>query len=334
MKLKLLPLLAALLLLLCGCKQEATPPETIETTAPPITVGLCLPGRGVDWKAQAQAITAALEAKDIVVRLEYGTEDVLLQQSQVQSLLYMPVDCLVVGAYDPLTLCDLLKDTDVPVLAYDRMLRFSEGVSGFVGADYFDAGQQIATAALAKYQLDRPLTVELFMGQPQNPNALRFYEGVMSVLQPKLDSGELKILSGRTMFEDVCFTGNGLEAARDLCFDYLSMEYEDTFPDILICGSDALAEGCTQALKGMAFSPEDVWPVVTGLGYTEEGQLLLEEGQLIITAAVDTDALVATCVEWALALLEGSPLPENEPVFNGVTDVPSALLKMQLIISD
>lgn len=334
MKCKLFPILAALLLLLCGCKQDAAPPETVPTTEPPITVGLCLSGRGVDWKAQAQAITAALEAKDIVVRLEYGTEDVLLQQSQVQSLLYMPVDCLILGAYDPLTLCDLLKDTDVPVLAYDRMLRFSEGVSGFVGADYFDAGQQIATAALAKYPADKPLTVELFMGQPQDPNALRFYEGVMSVLQPKLDNGEVKCLSGRTMFEDVCFTGNGLEAARDLCFDYLSMEYEDTFPDILICGSDTLAEGCTQALEGMAFSPEESWPVVTGLGGTEDGQLLLDEGYLTISATADTDALVATCVEWVLALLEGAPLPENAPIHNGVTDVPSALLKMQLLISD
>ena len=333
MKLKLLPLLAALVLLLCGCEQ-AVPPETVETTTPPITVGLCLPGRGIDWKSQAQPIIAALEARDIVVRLEYGTEDVLLQQSQVQSLLYMPVDCLVVGAYDPLTLCDLLKDTDVPVLAYDRMLRFSEGVSGFVGADYFDAGQQIATAALAKYPADKPLTVELFMGQPQDPNALRFYEGVMSVLQPKLDSGEIKCLSGRTAFEDVCFSGNGLEAARDLCFDYLSMEYENTFPDILICGSDALAEGCIQALEGMAFSPEEVWPVVTGLGGTEDGQLLLEERYLTITAAIDTDALVATCVEWVLAMLEGAPLPKNAPIHNGVTDVPSALLKMQLLTSD
>ena len=319
------------MVVLWGCGQEAAPPETVETTVPPITVGLCLPGRGVDWKSQADAITAALEAKDIVVRLEYGSEDVLLQQSQVQSLLYMPVDCLVVGAYDPLTLCDIVKDATVPVLAYDRMLRFSEGVSGFVGADYFDAGQQIATAALARCNVERPLTAELFMGQPQDPNALRFYEGVMSVLQPLLDDGSVKILSGRTMFEDVCFTGNELEAARDLCFDYLSMEYEDTFPDLFICGSDALAEGCIQALEGMAFSPGEAWPVVTGLGHTEDGQLLLEAGTLSLTAAIDTDAMVETCVQWVLSLLEGAPLPENTPVFNGAADVPSSLQKLRLI---
>ena len=333
MKRMVLSLLLAVVLLLGGCSQPA-PAETVETTVPPVTVGLCLPGRGVDWKAQADAIIAALEAKDIVVHLEYGTEDVLLQQSQVQSLLYKPVDCLILGAYDPLTLCATLQETTVPVLAYDRMLRFSQGIDGFVGADYFGAGQQIATAALARYDLDRPLTAELLMGQPQDPNALAFYEGIMSVLQPLLDDGSLKVLSGRTRFEEVCTGRNGLEEARDLCYDYLSMEYENTFPDILICGSDALAEGCIQALEGMAFSPEESWPVVTGLGHTEDGQYLLENGTLTLTAAIDTEDMVATCVSWVLALLEGAPLPENTPVFNGVIDVPADLQALQLISSD
>jgi len=318
-------------LLLGGCSRAAAPAETVETTVPPVTVGLCLPGRGVDWKEQADAIIAALEAEGIVVYLEYGTEDVLLQQSQVQSLLYLPVDCLILGAYDPLTLCATLRDTTVPVLAYDRMLRFSEGVDGFVGADYFDAGQQVATAALARYEVDRPLTVELLMGQPQYPNALVSYEGAMSVLQPLLDDGSVKCLSGQTRFEDVCFSGDQLENARDLCFDLLSMEYENTFPDILICGNDALAEGCIQALEGMAFSPEEAWPVVTGLGHTEDGQLLLEDGTLTITAAIDSEDMIATCVAWTLALLEGAPLPENEPVSNGVAHIPADLQKLQLV---
>lgn len=335
MKLRIVALLAVLFLLCsCGKKPAAQAPATEPPapTEPPVpTVALCLPGRSSQWQSQALAISTALEAKGYQVQIEYGANDVMLQQSQVQTLLYRPVDCMVLASYDPLTLSDLLSETDVPVLAYDRMLRYASGVDGCVAADYFDAGQQIASAAIAAYDSEAPLTVELLMGQPQDPNALQFYEGVMSVLQPLLDSGAVQCLSGRLLFEDVCLLQGDLEEARDLCFDYLSGEYEDTFPDILITGSDAIAEGCTQALDGMAFSPEDRWPVVTGLGGTEEGLALMEEGMLTITATVDEEALTAECVNWVLALLEGSPLPESTPVHNGTAEVPSSLQKMKLL---
>jgi len=323
-------MIAILLLavLLCGCQAE--PEKTAPTTQPPVTVGLALPGRSGQWKEQATRIVTALEAEGIRVRLEYGLEDVQLQQSQVQGLLSMPVDLLVLGAYDPLTLGATLAEASQPVLAYDRMLPLLSGVDGCVLADYFDAGQQLTQYALEQYPEKEQITLELFMGQPQDPNALRFYEGVMSVLQPHLDSGRVAILSGKTRFEDVCLSKGDMEEARDACFDYLSREYEHTFPDVLIVGSDAMAEGCIQALEGMAFSPAEAWPVVTGVGGNEEFQWLQEDGYLTVTARVDQEALAEACVRWVLALLEGQT-PAHEPVDNGVEAVPTELIKMTLI---
>ena len=332
MKAKLI-ILFFVIFLLCGCQEEA-PVETVETTAPPVTVGLCLPGRGADWREQANRIATALEAEGIAVQIEYGTNDVLLQQSQVQGLVHMPVDLLILDAYDSPTLNNTLDGTSVPVLAYEQLLQFSDAVDGFVAADYFDAGQQLATFALAQYDAEsrtEPLTAEFLMGPPQDPNSYRFYEGLMSVLQPLLDSGELVCRSGRLRFEDVCLTDGDLEEGRDISFDYLGLEYEHSFPDIFFCGSDAIAEGCTQALEGMAFSPEESWPVVTGLGGTDNGLYLLEEGYLTASAAIDREALAAECVRWALALLNGLPLPEHTLESNGVCDVPTALQKMQLL---
>ena len=81
----------------------------------------------------------------------------------------------------------------------------------------------------------------------------------------------------------------------------------------------------------MAFSPDEAWPVVTGLGNTEDGQLLIEAGSLTVTAETDTDSLVAECVRWVLALLEGTTLPEHQTVHNGTADIPSYLQKMRLV---
>jgi len=328
MKLKIFALLLAALLL-CGC-QPAVPVETAVPTEPVMTVGLCLPGRSHVWEAQAQRLTTALEAQGLQVRLEYGADDVLLQQSQIQGLLNLPVDCLVLAAYDPLTVCQTLEDAAVPVLAYDRMLQMWSGVDGFVMADYYDAGRQLAEFALAQYPDKEQITLELLMGQSQDPNSLLFYEGVMGVLQPLLDSGKAVCLSERTRFEDVCLTRGDLEEARDISYDYLSWEYENTFPDVVICGSDAMAEGCIQALEGMAFSPEEAWPVVLGVGGTEDGLRLLEAGSLTATATVDGEELAAACANWALALLEGQ-LPQGDTVHNGEKDVPGALVKMKLM---
>ena len=327
-KMKRMIMILLLVLLLCGC--QAAPEETTPTTEPPKTVGICLPGRSAVWKPHANKLAAALEAEGIRVRFEFGAEDVLLQQSQVQNLLHMPVDLLVLGAYDPLTLSEYLTDIDTPVLAYDRALRLTDDIDGCVMADYFDAGQQMVAYALEQYPEKEQITLELFMGQPQDPNAYRFYQGVMEALQPLLDSGKVVILSERVAFEDVCLSKGELEDARDQCFDYLAREYENTFPDVLICGNDAMAEGCIQALEGMAFSPSESWPVVTGLGGEEDFLWLVEDGYLTVTAKVDEDAMVEACVRWILALLEGQT-PEAQQLDTGTDMIPAELLKLHLI---
>lgn len=321
--------------LLCGCKQEA-PEQTVATEPHTTTVGLCFPGRATEWGDQVQLLTAALEAEGIRVLVEYSLSDVLLQQSQVQGLVHMPVDCLVVGAYDPLTLCSTLENAPMPVLAYDRMLQLCNSVDGFILADYYAAGKQLATFALAQYETaerDTPLTAELLMGPPQNPNSYQFYLGIMEVLQPLLDSGKLECRSGRILFEEVFLAKGDLEAGRDLTFDYLGLEYENTFPDIFFCGNDAIAEGCIQALEGMCFAPGEAWPVVTGLGGTEDGLYLLEEGYLTATVTVDKQAMTNRCVQWILAVLESKTPSDHDILHNGVAEIPGYLQKMDLLVT-
>ena len=327
--------LIVILMLLCGCEQEV-PAETADTTPPPVTVGICLPGRANQWGEQAQLLKVALEAKGIRVLVEYGLDDVLLQQSQVQGLVHMPVDCLVVSAYDPLTLCGTLKDAPMPVLSYDRMLQLCDSVDGFIQPDYYAAGKQLATFALEQYdsmQRDTPLTAELMMGPPQDPSSYQLYLGIMEVLQPLLDSGKLECRSGRTQFEDVFLTKGDLEEGRDMAFDYLGAEYENSFPDVFFCGNDAIAEGCTQALEGMCFSPDESWPVVTGLGGTEDGLYLLEEGYLTATVTADNNTMTQQCVRWILDMLEGKIPSDRETLHNGVAEIPGYLQKMDLLIT-
>ena len=44
----------------------------------------------------------------------------------------------------------------------------------------------------------KPWNIELFGGSPDDNNAFFFYDGAMSVLQPLIDDGTIKVVSGQT----------------------------------------------------------------------------------------------------------------------------------------
>lgn len=327
---KLFALLLALALLFCGC--ETQQPEQTGTTPPPErpnTVGISLPDFA--WSGQAKRLQALLEDAGYQVFLEYASGDVQLQCSQVQAFANMPVGCLVVAAIDSMSLSDVLADArqnDVPVIAYDRMLMYTDGVTGCVTVDNYGAGQQLGRYILEQTQPEaakEPVTVEFFMGPPENQNSLLFYQGVMEQLQPYLASGVLQCRSGRTAFEDTCIQRSDADYASDRCFDYLTEFYEKDAPDVLCAATDTLAAGCISALTSFGLEPGEDWPLITGMGATEEGLENVSQGYQSITLHIDPEALVDQCVRWVGQAIKGEAIT-GETTTNGMTDVPAVWL--------
>ncbi len=321
---KLFALLTALCLL-CGCtgKADETQPVGEDLNK---TVGISLPD--FSWSDYAKQLTQLLEAAGYEVLLEYAGGDAQLQHSQVQTLVNMPVGCLVVAAVDSMALGEVLSH-GVPVIAFDRMLMYTDAVTGCVAVDSYGAGELIGRHIAEKKQLQtasEPVTIEFLMGAPENHNSLLFYQGVMAQLQPYLHSGVLQCRSGRTAFEDTCIQPETVDMASDRCFDYLAEIYLEDAPDVLCAATDALAAGCASALTSFGLEPgEEDWPLVTGAGATEEGVQNLAEGYQSITVYTDGQPLVDRCVQWVQSAVEGKPLTD-QTVFNGVADVPTCLL--------
>lgn len=325
---KLFALLAAICLLLPGCATT----EVQDTTAPAPnrTVGISLPD--FSWSGYADSLKELLEAEGYTVLVEYAAGDLHLQHAQVQTLVNMPVGCLVVAAMDSMALGDVLTE-NVPVIALDRMLMYTENVTGCVATDSYAAGQQLGKYIVDAKQLataEAPLTIEFLMGAPENHSAMLLYQGVMEQLQPYLLSGILQCRSGRTAFEDVALQPATTNGASDRCFDYLADYYTDAVPDILCAASDDMAAGCIGALTSFGVDLGEDWPLITGIGTTETGIENIREGYQNVSLYTDARFLAQQCVRWVLASIQGEPISGNM-MFNGVAEIPTALITPTLI---
>ena len=309
----------AVVLLLCGCAGQTSAPgqstaaETFDDLPHVTTVGFSMPEASDKYEAEVAVIQEKLEAQGFAVAVEYAALDPAVQSEQIQHLLSLGVDCLVVMPVDPPVLAGVMQQATVPVVSYDRVL---PGAAVHIGFDSYaageKAGQKIAeNKELASAQTQqRGHTVEFFMGSPEDSNALLFYQGVMAVLQPYLDNGVLKALSGRVSFEDTCTPGCSAQEAKEDCRKYLEWYYTDQPLEVCVTGWDSLAGGCVQALEG-----QDPLPVITGAGAESDALERIELGRQIITFRYDRRALSGKCAEAVLALLAGQQVQTTTEIF-------------------
>lgn len=312
-------LCAVALICLWGCGGQGDgAAETTQEALP--MVGVALPEDAGRFSEEGAYLQTRLESLGYTVMVEYAQQDAALQCSQVERLLLLGADCLVVTAVDPLSLINALQqaeDAAVPVIAYDRALPGCPGVDLYVGFDGYQAGQAIAKQVEEKMSLatakeeQRSHTVEFFMGAPEDANALARYQGIMAVLQPYLESGVLKCLSGRVSFEDTCTPQWSADTAQFDCRGYLDRYYETQPLEICVAASDALAEGCVDALN---IARVETFPVLTGQELTLESARRIAQGQQLVSAVYDYDPVVQMCADAAHAFISG-----GQPQTNGET---------------
>ena len=310
-------------LLFTGCAVGDAP----KTTDGRPIIGICLPDKR--WEAEGKLLSQPLAAAGYRVELEYANADPQIQQMQVDSLLSRSVDCLIICAIDGLALSEPLqraKEANIPVLAYDRMLMHSEAVSACVALDTETAGAQLGRYILDTVKPDTPetpVTIEFFMGAPEDNNAFLFHKGLLSVLQPALESGKLNVLSGRTSFEDTCVQNADPNTARSYLLDYCLDYYNEGLPEIICTGSIGMAKQCADTFPT---EEEGAPPMVVGVGEKDSTE------PFAAYAFFDRELLAKTCAQWALKLLQDpASLPNETTQNNGTIDVPTFLLSPEIV---
>ena len=307
--------------------------EAAEQVGAGKVVGIAMPTQSSErWINDGANMKKQLEAKGYEVILQYAEDDVQMQVSQIENMVAQQVDCLVIASIDSVALTGVeaqAKEAGIPIIAYDRLLMQTDAVSYYASFDNEGVGRAIAEYVEKKLDLantTETYTIELFMGSPDDNNAVLLYNGIMKVIQKYLDNGTLVCKSGRTSFEDTCILRWSQETAQKNCEDYLAGFYADEDLDICMTAFDGFAYGCRSALEGAGYTAEN-WPIITGQDAELMATKNIISGHQTMSIAKDTRTLAEKCVTMVNAVLTGSEPEINDTTTydNGVFVVPSYL---------
>ncbi len=301
------------------------------------TIGIAMPTKSsARWISDGQSMVAEFEKAGYATDLQYAEDDIPNQLAQIENMITKGVDVLVIAAIDGTTLSNALENAHfagIKTIAYDRLIRDSGHVDYYATFDNFKVGVQQASSLVDGLKArfgDGPYNVELFGGSPDDNNAYFFYDGAMSVLQPLIDAGTVKIVSGQTGMDTVGtlrWDGAVAQARMD---NLLSAHYTDAQVHGVLAPYDGLSIGILSSLKGVGYGSGDLkMPIVTGQDAELPSIKSIIAGEQYSTVFKDTRELAKVAVGMADALLQGGTpeINDTKTYDNGVKVVPSYLLE-------
>jgi putative multiple sugar transport system substrate-binding protein len=352
-KLGLTALGAALAIGLTACGGSGAGGNSNTENADPgdLTIGVSMPTQTSErWIADGNSVKEQLEAEGYTVDLQYASDDIPTQSQQVDQMITEGADLLIVAAIDGTALSSQLQnaaDQDIPVISYDRLIRDTPNVDFYVSFDNFEVGVAQGNALLtglgvlnadgSEGTATGPFNVELFAGSLDDNNAHFFFDGAMSVLQPKIDDGTLVVKSGQTDIEQAATLRWQQETAQKRMEDLLTGSYNDgSKVDGVLSAYDGLSRGIITALQNAGYGQGSPMPVVTGQDAEIASVKLINDGVQSSTIFKDTRLLAEQAVTAATAFLEGNEPEANDTKTydNGQKVVPSYLLPVETVYKD
>ena len=295
-------------------------------------VGVSMPTKDLQrWNQDGEHMQKQLEAAGYTVDLQYASNDVQTQLSQVENMISEGADVLVIAAIEGSSLGEALtmaKDEGIPVIAYDRLLMESDAVSYYATFDNYMVGTVQGTYIKNTLDLDNaagPFNLEITAGDPGDNNAGYFYQGAVDVLKPYIDSGKLVVKSGQIAFDDVATPTWATETAQNRAENILSSFYADgSNVAVWLCSNDSTALGVENAL---AANYTGTYPIITGQDCDIANTKNMIAGKQSMSVFKDTRTLAAQVVKMVGQILKGETVDVNdtETYNNNVIVVPSYL---------
>ena len=307
--------------------EEAAPAESNGTK-----VGVSMPTKDLQrWNQDGANMQAELEAAGYEVDLQYASNDVQTQVSQVENMIAGGANVLVIAAIEGSSLgeaLDMAKAANIPVIAYDRLLMNSDAVSYYATFDNYMVGTKQGEYIVDALDLDNaegPFNMEITAGDPGDNNAGYFYNGAMDVLNPYIEAGKLVVVSGQTSFDEVATPTWATETAQSRAENILSSNYADgTQIDVWLCSNDSTALGVENAL---AANYNGEYPIITGQDCDIENVKNMIAGKQSMSIFKDTRTLASQVVKMVGQILNGETVDVNdtETYDNGTGVIPSYL---------
>lgn len=300
-------------------------------------IGIAMPTKSSErWVSDGSNMVKEFEKLGYKTDLQYAEDIVENQVSQIENMITKGARLLVIASIDGESLTDVLQkaaDANIPVIAYDRLIRKTEHVDYYATFDNFKVGVLQGSYIEEKLGLKDgkgPFNIELFAGSPDDNNAYFFFDGAMSVLQKYIDNGQLVVRSGQTQFDQIATLRWDGGVAQSRMDNLLSAHYTTENVHAVLSPYDGISIGILSSLKSVGYGTADKpLPIITGQDAELASVKSIIAGEQTQTVFKDTRELAKVAVRMADAILNGREpeVNDTETYDNGVKVVPSYLLE-------
>jgi D-xylose transport system substrate-binding protein len=295
--------------LLAGCGGAATPTAAAPTGGSgKIKVGLSFSDYATErWPVEAAQMTQLLQKDGYEVITQEADHDVKLQSDQIDNMVAQGVKGLIVIAEDgaaAATPVDKAVAAGVKVIAYDRLIK-TDKISAYLSFDNVEVGKQEALGVMKALGLpgsttwtkDNPAKVVLSGGSPTDNNAVLVRQGQMSVIQPYIDSGVIKVVADQ-------WVDNWDPAKAEAMMENILTAQQNKI-DAVVASNDGTALGELQAMSAQGLAGK---VPISGQDATADGCNSIVKGQQTVTVFKDTRLLAPQAVNMIDALIKGQAI--------------------------
>ena len=311
-------------------------------------IGVAMPTKDLQrWNQDGANMKAELEAAGYEVDLQYASNDVQTQVSQIENMISNGCQMLVIASIDGSSLGEPLsqaKEAGIPVISYDSLIRDTADIYYYATYDTRAIGKDIAKEIIKKMDLDKAredkksYTIEFLMGSPDDNAALFLCNGIQEGLQEYLDDGTLVCKSGNTSFDDTGIMRWSETSAKTKLDSIISEFYaEEKAPDIICTAYDGFAYAAEEILSDSGLEPgSDEWPMITGYGSEAQAVKDIAAGKMSFTMFMDRKELAKGGAQMAIDYLTGEKVDVKDysQYDNGVKIVGTFTCGAQMIDKD
>lgn len=321
--------------------EETKAEETKATKGNGTLVGVAMPTKDLQrWNQDGTNMKKELEDAGYKVDLQYASNDVQTQVSQVENMISNGCQILVIASIDGSSLGEPLsqaKAMGIPVISYDRLIMNSDAVTYYATFDNYKVGQKQGEYLVEALDLEKatePKNIELFTGDPADNNCNFFFGGAMDVLKKYIDSGKLVVKSGQTAFEQVATANWDSEKSQNRMDTIIAGNYSDgTVLDAVLCSNDSTALGVENAL---ASSYTGKYPVITGQDCDIANVKNMLLGKQAMSIFKDTRTLASQVVKMVDSVMQGgeAEINDTKSYDNGTGIIPTYLCDPVVVTVD
>jgi putative multiple sugar transport system substrate-binding protein len=309
-------------------------------------IGISLPTKSQQrWNLDGAHLQQVLAKDGYQTSLQYASNNVSSQISQIQTMINSGAKVLIVAAIDGTSLSPILAQAHahgVKVIAYDHLVMGTPDVDYYVTFDNYKVGQlqgQYIADTLDLKNAKGPYNFEPFSGDPEDNNSSFFFAGAWDVLKPYVDNGELVIPSGNKPASDKDWTKIGVANWDSAMAQSLMQTRLNSFyaggkrVNAILAPNDTTALGIEQALAASGYVAGPNWPVVTGQDCDLPNVKNILAGKQSMCVWKNTPQEGDIAAQMVQAILSGGKAPVNNTTSynNGVKDVSSYLLQPQVV---